>query len=88
MFTIEIIQEYGTLMGPAIDMKTPEALSIIRGSRTKMEIAGNSYTYGYMRGKRDSKKMVPVINLKQISDEEWNEMARRQREYKEHIAAN
>lgn len=85
MLRIEVIEEYGMLMEPKNDMKTAEALAIIRGSRTKMEVAGNSYTYGYMKGVKAGRRMVPVLNVKQISDDEWNEMARRQREYMEHL---
>lgn len=79
MFTLQAIQEYGMLMDPKNDMKTTEALAIIKESKTKMEVAGNSYTYGYMKGVKGGKGMVPILNIKQISDDEWNEMARRQR---------
>lgn len=80
MLTIEKIQEYGISVGPKADMSISEAFIIINGSKTRMEIAGNSYLYGHMRGSMDGKCMVPLLNLKQISDDEWNEMARKQRE--------
>lgn len=82
MIKIEMLEEYGMFMNPADDMKTKEELIIIKGSKTKMEIAGNSYIYGHMRGSC-GKRMVPLINLKQISDEEWNEMVRNQKEFRE-----
>lgn len=86
MIKIEMLEEYGMRIHPENDMKTKEALIIIKGSRTKMEIAGNSYIYGYMQGIKNERKSIPILNLKQISDSEWNEMAIKQREYREYIA--
>lgn len=77
---IERIDTYGTFLPADRDMSFRDAKEIISGSRTKMEIAGNSYIYGYMMGSTGSKKMVPVLNIKQISDEEWNKIAKRQKE--------
>ena len=73
---VSIIENYGMLINPEADINMAEAIDIIAGSRTKMEIAGNSYLYGYMRGcSCGGSKMVPVLNLRQMTDEEWNVLA-------------
>lgn len=73
---VSIIEEYGQLINPKEDISTLEAKEIIRFSLTNMEIVGNSYIYGYMRGTSSSRnKMVPVYSLKQMTDEEWGALA-------------
>ena len=74
---LAIIEEYGQLINPKEDLNTLEAREILSFSHTKMEIVGNSYIYGYMRGTSSSRKMVPVYNLRQMTDEEWQAMARK-----------
>lgn len=76
---IAIIENYGMLMNPEQDINTSEAIDIIKGSRTKMEIVGNGYLYGYMRGSRERSKKIPVYNLRQMTDEEWNKLAAQNR---------
>ena len=80
MSLIDKIEEYGINMYCSEDMKCSEAKEIIAGSSSQMEIAGNSYLYGYMRGTRtENVRHVPVLNIKMMSDEEWNRLARKSR---------
>ncbi|MCI8726290.1 MAG: hypothetical protein HFG66_09290 [Hungatella sp.] len=72
---ITIIENYGMLISPEEDVSMAEARNIIHESRTSMEIVGNSYIYGYIRGASSSRKMVPVYNLRQITDAEWCALA-------------
>ena len=69
---VSIMEECGQLINPREDISTSEAKEIIRFSLTKMEIVGNSYLYGYIKGRRyGNGKMVPVYNLRQMTDDEW-----------------
>lgn len=79
---MEIIMSYGDEFDPAQDMNMVEAMNIIEASSTRMEIAENAYLYGHMRGSCDSglTRQVPLYNLKQLTDEEWNRLAARNRE--------
>ena len=79
---MEIIMSYGDEIDPSQDMNMVEAMNIIEASRTRMEIAENAYLYGHMRGSCDSglTRQVPLYNLKQLTDEEWNRLAARNRE--------
>lgn len=74
---MEIILNYGDEFDPSQDMNMAEAINIIKSSRTRMEIAENAYLYGHMRGSYDSglTRQVPLYNLKQLTDEEWNRLA-------------
>lgn len=73
---LAIIEEYGQLINPKEDLNTLEAREILSFSHTKMEIVGNSYLYGFVKGRESSRrKMVPVYNLRQITDDEWQNMA-------------
>lgn len=76
---MEIILNYGDEFDPSQDMNMVEAMNIIEASRTRMEIAENAYLYGHMRGSCDSglTRQVPLYNLKQLTDEEWNRLAAR-----------
>lgn len=66
------------LINPEEDINIAEAMDIIADCETKMEIAGNSYLYGYMRGcSCGGSKLVPVVSLRQMTDDEWAEMARK-----------
>lgn len=69
----KLIESYAEHIDPSKDMTCSEAKNIIQNSRTAMEVAGNSYIYGYMKGK----VMVPVLNIPIMSDEEWNKLAHR-----------
>lgn len=74
---MEIIEDYGYDFDPSQDMNIAEAMSIIDASKTKIEIAENAYLYGHMRGSCENgfSRQIPFYNLKQMSDEEWQEMA-------------
>lgn len=72
---ITIIENYGKLISPEEDISMAEARNIIHESQTNMEIVGNGYIYGYLRGASSSRKMVPVYDLKQMTDDEWNALA-------------
>lgn len=76
--TVQMIEVYGSLFAPEHDITTKEAKEIINSSETKMEIVSNSYILGFMNGSMESagKRMVPVYDLPQISDERWNQLAR------------
>ncbi len=77
---VSIMEECGQLINPREDISTSEAKEIIRFSLTKMEIVGNSYLYGYIKGRRyGNGKMVPVYNLRQMTDDEWNVLAKKNR---------
>lgn len=75
------------VISPQNDMNTREAKLIILASQTKMEIAGNSYLYGFMRGSQNmsGKRMVPLYNIRQMSDDEWNILAKKNREQRKAI---
>ena len=79
---IDIIECYGMSVDPSEDINFVDAMDIITQSKSKMEMVGTGYLYGYMRGSRRSGSMrqVPVRNIKQMTDEEWNELARKNRE--------
>ena len=76
---MEMIENYGEEFDPSQDMNIAEALNIIESCHTRMEIAENAYLYGHMRGSNDSglTRQVPLYNIKQLSDEEWNRLAAR-----------
>ncbi|NBH19333.1 hypothetical protein D3Z55_18305 [Clostridiaceae bacterium] len=77
---VSIMEECGQLINPREDISTSEAKEIIRFSLTKMEIVGNSYLYGYIKGRRcGNGKRVPVYNLRQMTDDEWNVLAKKNR---------
>ena len=77
---VSIIEGCGQLINPKEDISTLEAKEIIRFSLTNMEIVGNSYLYGYMRGRKyGGGKMVPVYNLRQMTDDEWDALAKKNR---------
>jgi hypothetical protein len=77
---VSIMEEYGQLINPREDISTSEAKEIISFSLTKMEIVGNSYLYGYIKGRRyGSGKMVPIYNLRQMTDNEWDALAKKNR---------
>lgn len=79
---INIIMNYGDDFSPESDISYTDAMSIIQVSQSKMEIVENSYLYGHMRGVHDKgvTKMIPLYNIRQISDEEWKELSRRNKE--------
>lgn len=75
--TVQMIEVYGSLFDPEHDITTKEAKEIINSSETKMEIVSNSYLLGFMNGSQENsgKRMVPIYDLPQISDERWNQLA-------------
>ncbi len=73
-----IIENFGMLVSPEADINTAEAKSIIYSSRTKMEIAENAYLFGLIKGMESShRQMIPIYSLHQITDAEWQAMARK-----------
>lgn len=87
MRLLERIEAAGMCLEPSEDMKTSEAKQIIRNSRTAMEVAGSSYIYGYMNGAGNNDTIkVPVLNIKMMSDERWNELARKNRLERQAVA--
>ena len=73
---LAIIEEYGQLINPKEDLNTLEAKEILSFSHTRMEVVGNGYLYGFIKGRASSsRKMVPVYNLRQMTDAEWNALA-------------
>lgn len=75
---VTIIEAYGMTISPKEDINTSDAMAIIKGSQTKMEMVGNSYLYGYMKGRSSGRsKMVPVLNVRQMTDDEWSALAAR-----------
>lgn len=76
-----IIENYGILMSPEEYINVAELLNINSISHTKMQAIENSYIYGYMRGySLSGTELVPVYNLKQMSDEEWVELSKKYKE--------
>lgn len=59
---------------PEHDITCKEAKEIIKSSTTTMEVVEYSYTLGYNRGKQNGR--VPVLGLKMMSDERWQELAK------------
>lgn len=83
---IAIIEAYGSIFDVKDDITTSEAKTIIQSSRTRMEIAGNSYIYGYIRGRQnetENTKKIPIYNIPQMSDEKWNSLAEKNRRERE-----
>lgn len=77
---MDIVECYGMSVDPKEDINFMDAMDIIKSSQSKMEIVGTGYLYGYMRGSRcGGKNMVPVYNIRQMTDEEWNRRAYRNR---------
>lgn len=82
MNVMSIVNAYGNLIEPKHDMSTSQAKEIIKNSNSNMELAGNSYVLGFFNGARFSQKgkiNVPALNIKMMSDDEWNRLAARQR---------
>lgn len=72
-----IIDYYGQKIDVEKDIKTSEAREIIKSSLTDMGKVGNGYIYGCFKanqGMCDTKKL-PVLNIRMMSDEEWNKLA-------------
>lgn len=83
MSVMGIIEIYGKYIPVEKDMSVSDAKTIIRSSRTMMEVAGNSYLYGYMRARRSIGKeirQVPLYSIPMMSDEEWNRLAEGRKE--------
>lgn len=86
---IAIIKTYGSIFGAKDDITTSEARAIIRTSKTRMEIVGNSYLYGYIKGSQNeigNTKQIPLYNIRQMSDEKWNSLAGRNKEERAEMA--
>lgn len=84
MSVMKLIEIYGEYIPAEKDMRITDAKTIIRSSGTMMEVAGNSYLYGYMKGSSDNKTMVPLYNIPMMSDDAWNRLAEQNR--KERLA--
>ena len=65
------------LYQPHIDITCPEAKSIIRNSKTIMEVVEYTYKLGYNRG--GAAPRIPIFNIPMMSDEEWNKLAEKNR---------
>lgn len=66
------------LYEPEWELTTKEAKEIIKDNDTLMEIIEHAYKLGYNRGKPKKDKMaidIPVFNVRQMTDEEWNRLA-------------
>lgn len=74
---IDMVMDYGDRFDSSQDINIAEAMNIIDAGLTKMEIVEISYLYGHMRASRSRgcTKSVPMYNLKQMTDEEWNRLA-------------
>lgn len=83
----QMIEAYGREFEPSEDMNFVEAMEIIEKSRSKMELVGNGYLFGYMRGsqKNKSQRMVPLYNIRQMSDDEWNHLAAKNKAEREAV---
>ena len=68
---IEILYE------PDVDITCPEAKSIIRNSKTVMEVVEYTYKLGYHRG--GAARRIPIFNIPMMSDAEWNKFAEKNR---------
>lgn len=80
---VDIVECYGMTVDPSEDINFVDAMDIIKGSNSKMEMVGTGYLYGYMRGSQNrggGMRQVPVRNIKQMTDEEWNRLAARNKE--------
>lgn len=72
-----MVMDYGDRFDLSQDINIAEAMNIIDAGLTKMEIVEISYLYGHMRAShsRGFTQNVPLYNLKQMTDEEWNRLA-------------
>ena len=79
----EIAKNYGTMLEPGEDINIAEMLNLAAGAETKMEAVQNSYLYGYMRGCAyvNYNALVPVLNIRQMTDDEWQALAARSKQY-------
>lgn len=59
-----------------------DAMEIIAGSDSRMDAVDNAYMFGYAASMRRAdldRRMVPVLNIPQMTDERWNELATKQK---------
>lgn len=75
--TMEMIMDYGDTFDTSQDISMAEIMSIIRSCKRRVEMVESSYLYGHMRGMCDNSatKRIPLYNIQQMSDEEWNRRA-------------
>lgn len=75
--TMQVIKDYQARFDQSKAMRFAEASEIVCLSHSKMEIVGNGYLFGYMRGSEENKtrRHIPVYNIPQMSDEEWSRLA-------------
>lgn len=87
--TMQIIKDYQKTFDQSKGMQFSEASEIVCESQSKMEMVGNGYILGYMRGIQDSKteRMIPLYSIRQIDDERWNELATINKAKRETITA-
>lgn len=55
-----------------------DAMEIIAGSDSRMDAVDNAYMFGYaacMKRADMDRRMVPILNIPQMTDERWNELA-------------
>lgn len=76
---MEIIEAYGDTFEDSQDMSAADAKAIISCCRSQMEVVECSYLYGHVIGSQENRKdrRVPVYNLRQMTDDEWNRRAYR-----------
>lgn len=72
----QVLETYGSEYEPEEDINFVDAIDIIKGSFSKMEMIHKGYEQGYICGKHSAQKKVPLYNIPQISDERWNELAK------------
>lgn len=77
---MELIEEYGRTVEPQDDIRFTETMDIIKGSGSKSEMVENGYLYGCMcTANGDTRRRVPIYNIRQITDDEWNALAAAQK---------
>lgn len=72
-----IIEGYGAMIAPEQDMTWEEAQEIKANSRNEMEVIGNSYILGMLRGRKNQTMVIPVLDIPVMSDEQWNELTKK-----------
>lgn len=73
---LEIIDKYAGKLEPQQDIRFTEAMDIVKGSVSKMEMVGYAYAYGHMLGSQKRTRRIPVRCIPQMTDERWNELAK------------
>lgn len=75
-----LIENTGSMLAPEDDLQWNEAAEIIRNSKTRMELAENSFVYGCYKAMHSTgQRQVPVYDIPMMSDEQWNELVTKQK---------